>query len=73
MFNTTLNKISVKSWGTVLLVEETGLPGENYQPVASLWQTLSYNGEYVETFKMDTIFFIGINDHDVGSHWLIFF
>jgi hypothetical protein len=25
------------------LVEETGVPGENHRPVASHWQTLSYN------------------------------
>ena len=33
--NTTLNNISVISWQSVLLVEETGLPGENHLPVAS--------------------------------------
>ena len=27
----------------VLLVEETGVPGENYQPVASHWQLSSHN------------------------------
>ena len=27
----------------VLLVEETGVPGENHRPVASHWQTLSHN------------------------------
>ena len=31
------------SW-SVLLVEETGVPAENHQPVASHWQTLSHNG-----------------------------
>jgi hypothetical protein len=25
------------------LVEETGVPGENHRPAATLWQTLSYN------------------------------
>ena len=29
------NNISVISWWSVLLVEETGVPGENYRPVAS--------------------------------------
>jgi hypothetical protein len=28
---------------SVLLVEETGVPGENHRPVASHWQTLSHN------------------------------
>jgi hypothetical protein len=31
----TFNNISVVSWRSVLLVEETGGPGENYRPVAS--------------------------------------
>ena len=34
-FNTTLNNISVISWRSVLLVEETGGSGENHRPVAS--------------------------------------
>jgi hypothetical protein len=43
VFNTTFNNISVISWQSVLLVEETGIPGENHRPVASHWQTLSHN------------------------------
>jgi hypothetical protein len=30
-------------WRSVLLVKETGGPGENQQPVTSHWQTLLYN------------------------------
>jgi hypothetical protein len=30
VFNATFNNISDISWWLVLLVEETGLPGENY-------------------------------------------
>jgi hypothetical protein len=30
MFNATFNNISVISWRSVLLVEETGVPGENH-------------------------------------------
>ena len=33
VFNATFNNISVISWGSVLLVEETGVPGENHRPV----------------------------------------
>jgi len=43
VFNATFNNISVISWQLVLLVEDTGVSGENHQPVASLWQTLSHN------------------------------
>jgi hypothetical protein len=35
MFNATFNNISVISWLSVLLVEETGVSGENLRPAAS--------------------------------------
>jgi hypothetical protein len=43
VFISTFNNISVKLWWSVLLVEETGVPGENQQLVTSHWQTLSHN------------------------------
>jgi hypothetical protein len=33
--NFSFKNISVISWQSVLLVEETGVPGENYQPAVS--------------------------------------
>jgi hypothetical protein len=42
VFNTTFNNILVISWRSVLLVEETGGPGEIHRPAASYWQTLSH-------------------------------
>ena len=41
VFNATFNIISVMSWSSFLLVEETGVPGENHRPVASHWKKLS--------------------------------
>jgi uncharacterized DUF497 family protein len=35
VFNATFNNISVISWRSVLLVEETGVRRENHRPVAS--------------------------------------
>jgi len=35
MFNATFNNISVISWQSVLLMEETRVPGENHRPVAN--------------------------------------
>jgi hypothetical protein len=35
VFNATFNSISVISWQSVLLVEETGGPAEKHQPAAS--------------------------------------
>ena len=43
VFNATFNNISVISRQSVLLVEETGVSGENHWPGASHWQTLSHN------------------------------
>ena len=43
VFNATFNNISVISWWSVLLVEETAVPRENHWPVASDWQTSSRN------------------------------
>jgi hypothetical protein len=35
VFDASFNNISVISWLSVLLVEETGVPGENHRPAAS--------------------------------------
>ena len=43
VFKGTFNNIAVISWRSVLLVEETGVPGENHRPVASRGQTSSHN------------------------------
>ena len=43
VFNATFNNISVISWRSVLLVEKTGVPGENHRFVASQRQTQSHN------------------------------
>ena len=43
VFNATFNNISVISWQSVLLVEETRVPGESHWPVVSQWQTWSHN------------------------------
>jgi len=36
-FNATFSNISAISWRPVLVVEEAGVPGENYRPWASNW------------------------------------
>jgi len=53
VFNATCSNISVISWRSVLLVEETGVPGENHRPVASHWQTLSHNVFFNENIISD--------------------
>ena len=61
VFNTTFNNISVISWQSVLLVEETGVPGENHRPVASNWQTLSHS------VALSTPPLSGIRTHNVSG------
>jgi hypothetical protein len=51
VFNATFNNISVISWWSILLVEETRIPGENHRPVASNSQTLSYKNVHYCMYK----------------------
>jgi len=66
VFNSTFNNISVTSWRSVLLVQETGIPGENHRPAASHWQTWSHN------VVSSTPRLSGIRTHNVSGerHWL---
>ena len=43
VFKDTFSNISLILWLSVLLVEETRVPGVNHQPAASHWQILSHN------------------------------
>jgi len=66
VFNATFNNISVVSWQSVLLAEETRVPAEYHQPAASHWQTLSHN-VVLSTPRMS-----GVRTHNVRGdrHWL---
>jgi len=55
VFNATFNNVSVISWWSVLLVEETGVPVENHWPVASHWQTSSHNIQLMPALKVNII------------------
>jgi len=52
VFNATFNNISAISWRSVLLLDETGGPGENRRPVASHWQTLSHNVVHIALIEI---------------------
>ena len=64
IINQTNNNISVISWRSVLLVEETGGPGEKHQPVAGHWQILSHNVVHLALIEIRT--------HNISRdrHWL---
>ena len=47
VFNATFNNFSAISWRSVLLVEETGVPWKNHWPVASHWQTWSWDSCFI--------------------------
>jgi hypothetical protein len=56
VFSATFNNISILSGRSVLLVEETGVPGETNRSVASYWQTVSYKVHLVrEGFELTTL------------------
>jgi hypothetical protein len=48
------HNISVISWRSVLLVEETGRTGENHWPVTSHWQTLLHNVVHLTLIEIRT-------------------
>jgi hypothetical protein len=66
VFNPTFNNISVISWLSVLLVEETRVTRANQRPVTSHWQTLSHN------VVSSTPFLNGIRTKDFHCFWWIY-
>jgi hypothetical protein len=54
IFNATFNTISVISWRSVLLVEETRVPGENHRPIVSHRQTLLHNVVHLALIEIRT-------------------
>ena len=62
VLNATFNNISVISWRSVLMVEETEVPGENHRSIASNWQTLSHNVVHLAQS--------GIRTHNIS--WIFF-
>jgi hypothetical protein len=54
VFNTIFNNILFISSRSVILVKETGRPGENHRLVPSHWQTLSHNVVHLLVIKIRT-------------------
>ena len=70
VFNATSNNISVISWWSGLLMEESGVSGENHRPAASYGQTFSHKYCITYTsqlagFELTTL--MGIGTDCIGS------
>ena len=70
VLSATFNNISVILWRSVLLVEETRVPGENHWPVASCWKNyhiMLYRVHLVWTgFELTTL--VVISTDCIGSY-----
>jgi hypothetical protein len=68
VFNATFNNISVRSWRSVLLVEETRIPEENHQAIDSHWQTSSHD------VVPSTLRLSGIRTHNISGdmYWYMY-
>jgi hypothetical protein len=64
VLNATFNNISVILSCSVLLVEETGGPGENNRPVTSHWQTLSHYVVHLALIEIRT------HNFSCDRHWM---
>ena len=79
VFIVTFTNISVKSWGSVLLVEVTGVPRENHWPMQSHWKALSHNVVWstprlsrIQTLNVNVYLFVRylvFDDSSVDDDW----
>jgi hypothetical protein len=58
VFNATLSNISVISWRSVLLAEETGVPGENHRPVTDKLYHIMLYGVLTHSFIAQVVVYL---------------
>jgi hypothetical protein len=76
VFNATFKNISVISWQSVLLVNETGVHGENPRPTASHWQTLWHYHALSNRPRLSGIRTHNVSDFEIlvchNVKWILF-
>jgi hypothetical protein len=55
VLSATFNNISAISWRSVLLMEETGVPGEHHRPVATHWHIFDHTMLYRVHLAMNRV------------------
>ena len=68
MFNATFTNISVISWRSVILLEETGVLWVNHRPATSHWQTLSHNVVSYTLVGLELTTLVVIGTHYIGRY-----
>ena len=69
VFNATFNNISVISWRSVLLVEETGVPGENHhlsQVIDKLYHIVLYTSTW-SRFDLTSVVIVDLTSVVIGT------
>ena len=69
VFNASFNNISVISWTSILLVEQTRVQRESHRPAASHWQTRVQRESHIPAASHWQTRVQRESDRPAASHW----